>query len=121
MTKIVIIIPSRLNAKRLQNKPLKLINDKEMILHVHDVAVKANIGDVFVATPDIEILNIDRKNKGKAIITKTEHPTGTDRVFEVFEKELKSQPDFIINLQGDMPNLNPFVLQNLVNLSLIHI
>ena len=115
MTKIVIIIPSRLNAKRLQNKPLKLINDKEMILHVHDVAVKANIGDVFVATPDIEILNIVRKNKGKAIITKTEHPTGTDRVFEVFEKELKSQPDFIINLQGDMPNLNPFVLQNLVN------
>ena len=58
MTKIVIIIPSRLNAKRLQNKPLKLINDKEMILHVHDVALKANIGDVFVATPDIEILNI---------------------------------------------------------------
>ena len=64
--KIVIIIPSRLNAKRLQNKPLKLINDKEMILHVHDVALKANIGDVFVATPDIEILNIVRKNKGKA-------------------------------------------------------
>ena len=58
MTEIAIIIPTRLDAKRLPNKPLKTINNKEMILHVHDVAVKANIGEVLVATPDEKIIEI---------------------------------------------------------------
>ena len=58
MNKIAIIIPSRLNALRLPNKPLKLINNKEMILHVHDLAVKSNVGKVYVATPDQKIIDI---------------------------------------------------------------
>ena len=58
MNNIVIIIPSRLDAKRLPNKPLKLINNKEMILHVQDTALKANVGEVYVATPDQKIINI---------------------------------------------------------------
>ena len=58
MNNIVIIIPSRLNAQRLPNKPLKPINNKEMILHVHDVAKNSNIGEVIVATPDQEILKL---------------------------------------------------------------
>ena len=114
MSKIAIIIPSRLSAKRLPNKPLKIINNKEMILHVYDVAIKANIGEVLVATPDEEIIKIVQKHGGKAVITKSEHETGTDRIFEVFEKELKMEPKFIINLQGDMPNLNPLVIKYLV-------
>ena len=52
MNKTVIIIPSRLDAQRLPNKPLKLINNKEMILHVYEAAMKANAGEVYVATPD---------------------------------------------------------------------
>ena len=51
MNKIAIIIPSRLNAVRLPNKPLKLINNKEMILHVYDAAVSSKAGEVYVATP----------------------------------------------------------------------
>ena len=115
MTEIAIIIPSRLSAKRLPHKPLKIINNKEMIIHVYDAAAKANIGEVFVATPDEEIFKTVQKNGGKAIITRNEHETGTDRIFEVFEKELKKKPKFIINLQGDMPNLNPSVIKYLIN------
>ena len=115
MTEIAIIIPSRLDAKRLPNKPLKTINNKEMILHVHDIAIKANVGEVIVATPDEKIIEIVKKHGGKAIFTRSEHETGTDRIFEAFEKELKKKPKFIINLQGDMPNLDTLAIIDLVN------
>ena len=88
MEKIVIIIPSRLNAERLPNKPLKLINNKEMIIHVHNVAKDSNVGQVIVATPDLEILELIKKHNGQAVLTSNKHETGTDRVFEVFKKEL---------------------------------
>ena len=115
MTEIAIIIPSRLDAKRLPNKPLKTINNKEMILHVHDVAIEANIGEVLVATPDEKIIKIVKKHGGKAIFTRSEHETGTDRIFEVFEKKKKKKPKFIINLQGDMPNLDSKAIKSLIN------
>ena len=57
MNKTAIIIPSRLDALRLPHKPLKLINNKEMILHVYEVAQKTNTGDVYVATPDQKIID----------------------------------------------------------------
>ena len=113
MDNIAIIIPSRLNAERLPNKPLKLINNKEMILHVHDVAKDSNVGQVIVATPDQEILELIQKHNGKAVLTSNKHETGTDRIFEVFEEVLNSKPEIIINFQGDMPNLNPNVIKNL--------
>ena len=106
MNEIAIIIPSRLAAERLPNKPLELINNKEMILHVYDAAKYADIGDVYVATPDEKIVNVVMEHGGKAIITQSSHQTGTDRVFEVFNKHLKKKPKIIINLQGDMPNIS---------------
>ena len=63
MNKIAIIIPSRLDAQRLPNKPLKIINNKEMILHVYDVAIKSNAGEVYVATPDQQIVDIVKYEK----------------------------------------------------------
>jgi len=114
MSNTAIIIPSRLKAERLPNKPLKLINKKEMILHVYETAIKAKIGEVFVATPDREIADIIKSHGGKAVITNKSHQTGTDRIFEVFQKELKNEPEFIVNLQGDMPNLNPLAIYNLI-------
>ena len=115
MIKTAIIIPSRLDAKRLPNKPLKLINQKEMILHVYDLALKSNIGDVIVATPDQKIINLILKKGGKAILTKIDHQTGTDRIFEVFEETLKKEVEIIINLQGDMPNLKSSSIVTLLN------
>jgi 3-deoxy-manno-octulosonate cytidylyltransferase (CMP-KDO synthetase) len=114
MDNIAIIIPSRLNAQRLPNKPLKLINNKEMILHVHDAAKNSNVGQVVVATPDQEILELIKKHNGQAMLTSNKHETGTDRVFEVFKKELNSKPEIIINFQGDMPNLSPNAIIDLV-------
>ena len=113
MEKIAIIIPSRLSAERLPNKPLKFIDNKEMILHVHDVAKLSNVGEVIVATPDQEILELVKTHNGQAILTSGKHHTGTDRVFEVFEGVLKSKPEIIINFQGDMPNLNPEAIKDL--------
>ena len=115
MDKTAIIIPSRLDAIRLPNKPLELINNKEMILHVYEAAQKTNTGDVYVATPDQKIIDVVTKNGGKAILTEVNHQTGTDRIYEVFKNHLKSEPDLIINLQGDMPNIDPKAITNLVS------
>ena len=115
MKKTVIIIPSRLDATRLPNKPLKLINNREMILHVYDSALKSNVGEVYVATPDKKIIDTVKKFGGNAILTAEKHETGTDRVFEVFKKNLNSNPDIIINLQGDMPNILPETINQLVD------
>ena len=115
MDKTAIIIPSRLDAVRLPNKPLELIKNKEMILHVYEAAQKTNTGDVYVATPDQKIIDVITKNGGKAILTEVNHQTGTDRIYEVFKNYLKSEPDLIINLQGDMPNIDPKAITNLVS------
>ena len=107
MTSTVIIIPSRLKAKRLPNKPLKLIKGKEIILHVYNLAVKSGAGEVLVTTPDKTISELIDKNGGKSFLSKESHETGTDRVFEAFKSFYSSKPKIIINLQGDMPNLDP--------------
>ena len=115
MDKIAIIIPSRLDAVRLPNKPLELINNKEMIIHVYEAAKKANLGDVYVATPDQKIIDLINKNGGAAVKTLPGHETGTDRVYEVFKNQLKSLPSIIVNLQGDMPNIDPNVITDLIS------
>ena len=115
MTDNVIIIPTRLEATRLPNKPLKKINNKEMILHVYEAAIKANIGDVIVATPNQQIFELITSVKGKCVKTNPDHETGTDRIFEVFDKFLNKKPQTIINLQGDMPNIEPQAISNLVS------
>jgi 3-deoxy-manno-octulosonate cytidylyltransferase (CMP-KDO synthetase) len=114
MSKIAIIIPSRLNALRLPNKPLKLINNKEMILHVYEAAKKTNTGEVYVATPDQKIIDLITNSGGKAILTSLNHQTGTDRVYEVFKNELKTKPSIIVNLQGDMPNIDSKSITDLI-------
>ena len=114
MSKTVIIIPSRLDAVRLPNKPLELINKKEMILHVYEAAKKTN-SEVYVATPDQKIIDVVSKNNGKAFLTSIDHQTGTDRVYEVFKSHLNSEPNLIVNLQGDMPNIDPSAIKMLSN------
>jgi len=115
MTENVIIIPTRLEATRLPNKPLKKINNKEMILHVYEAAKNANIGEVIVASPNQEICDLISSVKGICVKTKSVHETGTDRIFEVFDKYLKKKPQIVINLQGDMPNIEPSAIQILAN------
>ncbi len=114
MNKTVIIIPSRLDAQRLPNKPLKLINNKEMILHVYEAAKRAKSGEVYIASPDQKIVDLVKKFGGKGILTSESHQTGTDRVFEVFKENLDTSPKIIVNLQGDMPNIKPDTIKHLI-------
>ena len=116
MKNTAIIIPTRLKAKRFPNKPLAEINGLPMVVHVLNRARESKVGKVFVATPDIEILNIVKKNGGQAILTKPDHPSGSDRIYEAYLKELKDNVDLIINLQGDMPNIKPEAISKLEKL-----
>ena len=106
MNKTLILIPSRLSAERLPNKPLLKINGISIISHVYKNALKTKIGEVYVATEDEEILDDVIKNGGRAILTSKNHKTGTDRIFEAFKKINLKGIEYILNLQGDEPNLN---------------
>ena len=117
MKNTIIIIPTRLGAKRFPNKPLAKINGVPMIIHVLNRAKESQIGEVLVATPDDEIFDIVKENGGNAILTKSDHPSGSDRIYEVYIKKLKnSNVDLIINLQGDMPNIKPNSISKLEKL-----
>lgn len=113
MNKTAIIIPSHLAAKRLPNKPLLKINNKSMILHVWERANKSNVKDIFVATADEDIEDEIKRNGGNVIITGKHHSTGSDRIYEALEK-LNLDYEIIINVQGDMPNINPETI-NMIN------
>ena len=116
MKNTAIIIPTRLGAKRFANKPLAKINNVPMIIHVLNRAIESKVGKVFVATPDKIICKIVEENGGKAILTKPEHPSGSDRVYEAYTQVLKNNIDLIINLQGDMPNIKPNSISKLEKL-----
>ena len=117
MSNSIIIIPSRLAATRLPQKPLIKINNKTLIMHVYEKAVQSQIGEVYVATCDEEIASEVRKNGGKFIMTDIKHTNGTDRVFEAAQKLDLKDIDFIINVQGDEPMINPLDIKNLNKLS----
>ena len=113
MKNTAIIIPARLGAKRFPNKPLVKINNVSIIIHVLSRAKESKVGEVFVATPDDEIFQVVKENGGRAILTKAEHPSGSDRVYEAYTKKLINNVDLIINLQGDMPNIKPHTISKL--------
>ena len=115
MKKTLILIPSRMAATRLPGKPLLKINNLSIISHVFKRAEEANIGEVVVATEDQEILEDVLKNGGKAILTHSDHKTGTDRIFEAYKKLDIKNVDYILNLQGDEPDINKDDIINLNN------
>ena len=100
-------------ATRLPGKPLLKINNLSIISHVFKRAEEAKIGEVVVATDDQEILKDVLKNGGKAILTKKDHKTGTDRIYEAYEKLDIKNIDYILNLQGDEPDINKDDIINL--------
>ncbi len=116
MSKTVILIPSRLSATRLPGKPLLKINGISIISHVVKKAKEADVGEVYVATEDKDILDDVNLNGGKAILTSNKHKTGSDRIYECFEKLDLKDIDYIINLQGDEPNIDINDLKHLVKL-----
>ncbi len=104
--KTLIIIPTRMSATRLPGKPLLKINDVSIISHVFKSAEKANIGEVVVASEDQEIIDDVKSNGGNAILTSKNHKTGTDRIYEAFKIIGRNDLDFIMNVQGDEPDID---------------
>ena len=104
--KTLVIIPSRMSATRLPGKPLLKLNGKSIISHVFKKAESAEIGEVVVATEDQEIVNDVENNGGNVILTSRNHKTGTDRIFEAFNLLNKKNIDFIMNIQGDEPDID---------------
>ena len=111
--KTLVIIPSRLSASRLPGKPLLKIKGLSMISHVYKKAREADIGEVFVAAEDQEIVEDVKKNGGQAILTGSHHKTGTDRIHEALVKLGTSDVELVMNLQGDEPLMNIKDIQNL--------
>ena len=111
--KTLILIPSRLSAVRLPGKPLLKINGLSIISHVFKKAVESNIGEVFVAAEDQDIIDDIKRNGGQAILTGSHHKTGTDRIHEALQKIGRSDIELVMNLQGDEPLMNIEDIQNL--------
>ena len=111
--KTLVLIPSRMSATRLPGKPLLKIKGISIISHVFKAAQKADIGEVFVATEDQDIVNDVKKNGGEAILTANTHKTGTDRIYEAIKKLGKKDVELVMNLQGDEPLMNTDDIKNL--------
>ena len=111
--KSICIIPARYSSTRLPGKPLKDICGKPMICRVYERACLSKLADeVIVATDDERILHAVEKNSGRAMMTRADHKTGTDRLAEVAEKF--PNVDVIINVQGDEPLIEPTLIDELV-------
>jgi 3-deoxy-manno-octulosonate cytidylyltransferase (CMP-KDO synthetase) len=102
----LIVIPARLAAMRLPNKPLADIHGVPMIVHVWRRAMEAAIGPVVVACADQPILEAIERAGGRAVLTDPDHPSGSDRVWEAVERvDPDGKHDVIVNVQGDVPTL----------------
>jgi len=105
--RILVLIPARMAATRLPGKPLMNIGGLPMIVHVLRQAEAAQIGRVAVATDTQEIAEAVRAHGGEAIMTRPDHPSGSDRVFEAAcTLDPKGETEIVVNLQGDFPTIS---------------
>jgi 3-deoxy-manno-octulosonate cytidylyltransferase (CMP-KDO synthetase) len=108
----VAIIPARYRSTRLPGKALALIGDRPMICHVAERTRRArDLGDVLVATDDERIREAVAAAGGKVVMTRDDHPSGTDRLAEV---AAALSADVLVNVQGDLPLLDPAMVDMLV-------
>ena len=108
MSRPLVLIPARLTATRLPGKPLALIAGEPMIVQVWRRAMEAGIGPVVVAADAPAILDAVAAVGGTAVLTRAEHPSGSDRIFEAAQRiDPDGRHDVIVNVQGDLPTIDP--------------
>jgi 3-deoxy-manno-octulosonate cytidylyltransferase (CMP-KDO synthetase) len=104
----LVLIPARMAATRLPGKPLLDIAGLPMIVHVLRRAEAARIGRVAVATDTPEIAAVVTAHGGEAVMTRPDHPSGSDRIHEALGKlDPQGEADIVVNLQGDFPTILP--------------
>jgi 3-deoxy-manno-octulosonate cytidylyltransferase (CMP-KDO synthetase) len=108
MADVLIVIPARMAATRLPGKPLVNIAGTPMIVHVLRRAEAAALGPVVVATDSPEIEAVVLTAGGRAVMTRADHGSGSDRVFEALSKaDPGRRAAVVVNVQGDLPTLEP--------------
>ena len=113
MQRSLVVIPARMHSTRLPGKPLLDIGGEPMIVHVWRRAMAAATGRVVVATDTEDIVAAVRKVGGEAVLTRPDHASGSDRVFEAVNR-VDPEGDFeiILNVQGDLPAMEPGIVRD---------
>jgi 3-deoxy-manno-octulosonate cytidylyltransferase (CMP-KDO synthetase) len=112
MAKSIIVIPARLAATRLPDKPLAEIAGEPMIVHVWRRAMEADCGPVLVATDSDMVLEAMAKVGGEAVLTRADHASGSDRIHEaLLQYDPERGVETVVNLQGDLPTLDPALVR----------
>jgi len=107
-TRILVLIPARMAATRLPGKPLLDIGGLPMIVHVLRRAEEAKIGRVAVATDTPEIAAAVKAHGGTVVMTRPDHPSGSDRIYEALGAiDPAGETEIVVNLQGDFPTISP--------------
>ncbi|MGL9620593.1 3-deoxy-manno-octulosonate cytidylyltransferase [Bradyrhizobium sp. U531] len=113
--RILVLIPARMAATRLPGKPLADIAGLPMIVHVMRRAEAAGIGRVAVATDTTEIAAAVTAHGGEAVMTRSDHPSGSDRIHEAMQKlDPEGKAEIVINLQGDFPTITPQTIREVL-------
>ena len=108
MSDPIVLIPARMASMRLPNKPMADILGEPMIVHVWRRAVESGLGPVVVATDEPAIIKAVEAVGGIAVMTRSDHPSGSDRIFEAIEAfDPQGYHDVIVNVQGDLPTIDP--------------
>ncbi|MDB5532668.1 MAG: 3-deoxy-manno-octulosonate cytidylyltransferase [Hyphomicrobiales bacterium] len=104
----IVLVPARMSSTRLPGKPLADIHGEPMIVHVWRRAMEAGVGPVVVAADAPEIVAAIEKAGGRAVLTRPDHPSGSDRIFEAIRLfDPAGKHDIIVNVQGDLPTIEP--------------
>lgn len=112
MTRALIIIPARMASTRLPDKPLADIEGEPMIVHVWRRAHAAEMGRVIVAADCEEICSAVRAAGGEAQLTRPDHVSGSDRIFEALNRvDPEAEVDVVVNVQGDLPTIDPSLIR----------
>ena len=108
----IVLIPARMASTRLPNKPLADIHGAPMIVHVWRRAMEAKIGRVVVAAAETAIIDAITAAGGDAVLTRSDHPSGSDRIYEALSTlDPACDHDAIVNVQGDLPTVEAAVIR----------
>lgn len=117
MSNSLVLIPARMASTRLPGKPLAMIGDRPMIVHVADRAREAGLGEPVVATDAQEVMDACARHGTQAVMTRADHPSGSDRIFEALQTlDPHAQVDLVVNVQGDLPTIDPAIIRDAVAL-----